>query len=74
MKTCSNHEQEKNSYITKINYLDGKIKRSKTEYEDLLNKFEVTVKTLSKNNKSELEKEFQDRLQKMKDDYNRKIG
>lgn len=66
MQTNSDKDQERQAYITKINYLEAKIKRLKDDNEDLLRKFETTVKTLSKNNKSEIEKEFQDRLDKMK--------
>lgn len=73
MQTNSDKDQERQAYITKINYLEGKIKRLKDDNEDLLRKFQTTVKTLSKNNKSEIEKEFQDRLDKMKQDYHRKI-
>ena len=58
---------------TRIQYLEGKGRRQKEEHSDLLNKFETTVKILSKNSKNDYEKEFQDRLEKVREDYNRKI-
>ena len=50
----------------KVKYLENKVKRGKEDLEDLMNKFETTVKTLSKSNKGDIEKEFHDRLEKMK--------
>lgn len=39
MQTNSDKDQERQAYITKINYLEGKIKRLKDDNEDLLRKF-----------------------------------
>ena len=52
MKAVSEFEQEKTALQSKINYLESKVKRSRDDYNDVLIKFETTVKTLSKNNKN----------------------
>ena len=58
--------------MTKNAYYESKVQRGKEDYEDLLRKFETTVKTLSKNNKYEYEREMEQRLEKMKEEYGRK--
>jgi hypothetical protein len=69
------HEQDRNSLITKVNYMEGKCKRAKDDYEDLLKKFETTVRTLSQQNQQrELQREMEESLQRVREEYKNKLA
>lgn len=55
--------------------MQAKCKRAKDDYEDLLKKFETTVRTLSQQNQQrELQREMEESLQRVREEYKNKLA
>lgn len=73
-KMQSEHQHQIMTLNTKNNFLDTRFKRSKEDYEDLLKKFELTVKNLSNNKeRSDIHKQYEENRARFKADCERKI-
>ena len=66
---------EKANLLAKIKYYEEKVKRVKTDHEDLLKKFEATVGNLARQNKGqEIKAQFDDNLKRIKQQYTDKMA
>jgi hypothetical protein len=55
--------------------MEAKCKRAKDDYEDLLKKFETTVRTLSnQNQQKELQREMDESLHRLREEYKSKLA
>lgn len=55
--------------------MQAKCKRFKDDYEDLLKKFETTVRTLSnQNQQKEMKREMDESMQRLREEYKNKLA